>query len=433
MSPPDAERGPGQGPAPTIDTAAKQIDDLEGTARMVDLSTFLNACADQVAEDGQRLHEPWDTFRERLTRAHRWSPGAILAAVRELEGLGFVDPRYAKLDNGYTWTPHTPEPDRVADLDAFLATPLPIAIARDVIPGVTRVGHRTIITAPEGIGKSTFLTQIGLQVAVGIHPFTGEEIGPGRVLYIDCENPREVVHERLTALRAVAGDRFDPDRFRVKVTDRQPLNLVNRATFAEVESWVEFAEPDLIVIGPLYKLTDAGLDDEEDAKALASALDGLAKSAALLIEAHVGHEGPRGRRPIRPIGSSLWLRWPEFGLHLAKNGTLTPWREHRVPAAWPTRLERGEPWPWMPPGGDSSHPLEREGVTECVAAIERLLAADPGEEFSKTRVVDALRSAGVNAGHRTVSEALDTLRQNGAVVHRKGPRRADLYRLAEGS
>jgi hypothetical protein len=418
MSPPDARRGPGQGPAP-IDAATTQFDAEEGTAQV------------EQQDDLRAL-------REVVGFSPDYSSRLILSICRDRSIFGdLADDRLTQLidkarrgllDDGALGAFLNPVPD----LDAFLAAPLPADIARDVIPGVMKVGHRAIVTGREGSGKSTFLTQIGLQVAAGIHPFTGEEIEPRQVLNIDGENPRGIVIERHAPLRAVASDRLDPARYRVKVTDRQPLNLTNRATFAEVESWVESAEPDLIIIGPLYKLTDGGLDDEESAKALASALDGLAASSALLIEAHVGHEGPRGRRPIRPIGSSLWLRWPEFGLHLDKSGALTPWREHRVPAAWPTRLERGEPWPWMPPGVDSA-PLEREGVTECVAAIERLLAAESGEEFSKTRVVDALRSAGVNAGHRTVSEALDTLRQNGAVVHRKGPRRADLYRLAEGS
>jgi hypothetical protein len=418
VSPLDARRGPGQGLAP-IDTAAKQFDAEEGTAQV------------EQQDDLRAL-------REVVGFSPDYSSSLILSICRDQSIFGdLADDRLTQLidkarrgllDDLTFWSIFNPVPD----LDAFLATPLPAHIARDVIPGVMKVGHRVIITGQEGVGKSTFLTQIGLQVAAGVHPFTGEAIEPQQVFDIDGENPLATKRDRLTALRAVAGDRFNPDRYRVKVTDRQPLDLTNRATFAEVESWVDYVKPDLIILGPLYKFTNAGLDDEESAKALASALDGLAKSAALIIEAHVGHEGPRGRRPIRPIGSSLWLRWPEFGLHLAKGGALTPWREHRVPAAWPTRLERGEPWPWMPAGVDGA-PLEREGVSECVAAIERLLAADPGEEFSKTRVVDALRSAGVNAGHRTVSEALDTLRQNGTVVHRKGPRRADLYRLAEGS
>jgi hypothetical protein len=50
------------------------------------------------------------------------------------------------------------------------------------------------------------------------------------------------------------------------------------------------------------------------------------------------------------------MRWPEFGLHLAEDGTLTHWRGMRDGDTRdiPTSLHRGGPWPWSPQNGATS-------------------------------------------------------------------------------
>jgi replicative DNA helicase len=81
------------------------------------------------------------------------------------------------------------------------------------------------------------------------------------------------------------------------------------------------------------------------------------------MEAHAPHAGPMGPRSLRPAGSSLWLRWPEFGYGLrrveheqsAQEGRacrLVPWRGARDARDWPLFLRAGDPatgeWPWKP-------------------------------------------------------------------------------------
>jgi replicative DNA helicase len=72
---------------------------------------------------------------------------------------------------------------------------------------------------------------------------------------------------------------------------------------------------------------------------------------ALILEHHAPH-GPAKDRQMRPFGSSLWLRWPEFGIALRRDPNdktalnVGRWRGDRVKASWPDRLVRGKTWPW---------------------------------------------------------------------------------------
>ena len=47
-----------------------------------------------------------------------------------------------------------------------------------IIPGLLQRGDRMLVTGETGAGKSLLLAQIGVQVAAGIHPFTGAKIEP---------------------------------------------------------------------------------------------------------------------------------------------------------------------------------------------------------------------------------------------------------------
>jgi hypothetical protein len=118
---------------------------------------------------------------------------------------------------------------------------------------------------------------------------------------------------------------------------------------AWLEARIKRAAPDLVIVGPIYKLATGDPISEEVARRVSAVLDRLRVhwGFALLIEAHVPH-GQGGNRPERPYGASMWLRWPEFGLYLSQTGTLSHWREQRDQREWPASLKRGGDWPWMP-------------------------------------------------------------------------------------
>lgn len=236
-----------------------------------------------------------------------------------------------------------------------------------VIPGLLARGDRLILTGEEGFGKSTLLRQLATCTAAGIQPFTGNTIPPMTVLAIDVENPLWIMQKRYTELRQAInahGHNIQPTRFWI---DRRPegINLGEPRDRRWLQKRIIATNPDLIVIGPAYKLHHAGdnTKDETIARTVTGVLDELRGNAALILEHHSGNETPGLTRPIRPFGSSLWRRWPEFGYGIRPAKTppdmtaqeaadrriaeLVSWRGARDEREWPRHLESGGtglPW-----------------------------------------------------------------------------------------
>lgn len=229
-----------------------------------------------------------------------------------------------------------------------------------VIPGLLERGDRLILTGSEGLGKSMLLRQIAIAAASGVHPFTEAQIPQQRVLVVDCENGPTKIKRHMRPLRAV-GARYGSNPNDHLFIEAVPQGL--DVTKPEDERWlvrlVSAVQPDLLVTGPIYRLHEANPNDEEPARKVAKVLDRCraAANCALVTEAHAGHGTgfSRGERPIRPVGSSLWLRWPEFGYGLRAHEPydehrrlveFVPWRGDREERDWPKSLAVGGRWPW---------------------------------------------------------------------------------------
>lgn len=219
-----------------------------------------------------------------------------------------------------------------------------------VIPGLIEHQERVILTAEEGAGKSTLLRQIGITAAAGIHPFTGEACDPIRVLHVDVENSHRQSRRQYRPLRIQAGDNLDPDLLRVEIR-MAGIDLTSHEDRDWLLRTTATVQPDLLLIGPIYKLANGDPTEEKSAKPVAIALDAVreATDCALILEAHVP-KAPSGqkKRPHEPYGWSGWLRWPEIGIYLDKDGKLTHWRGAREERDWPHKIERGGHWPWTP-------------------------------------------------------------------------------------
>lgn len=248
------------------------------------------------------------------------------------------------------------------ELDEYLAIEDP---PEDfVIPKMLALGDRLIITSGEGIGKSELQLQMAVCVACGIHPFFGYQIRRSRSLIVDLENSGRQLRPRLRRFRAIAADRYQGG---LRIVERsEGLNLRDPRDFRWLDAQIEAANPDLVVIGPLYKMFRAkGSEqkhDETAAEEAAYAIDRLRvrHNIAVSIEAH-SPKGDKGDRDdYRPIGASLWLRWPEFGLSMVPDRTHEPgtpigvdlkhWRGARDrDRRWPRRLIQGgsQRWPWL--------------------------------------------------------------------------------------
>ena len=123
---------------------------------------------------------------------------------------------------------------------------------------------------------------------------------------------------------------------------------------------VAVIEPDMVILGPLYRLAPRALNNDDDAAPVLAALNMIrARGACVVLEAHAGHAlGHGGIRDLRPRGSSAFLGWPEFGYGIrvashedAKRKRLVdvvPWRGDRDERDWPEMLQGGGQWPWSP-------------------------------------------------------------------------------------
>lgn len=227
-----------------------------------------------------------------------------------------------------------------------------------LVKGLLERQDRCIVVAPEGHGKSTLLRQFGIMAAQGVHPFLLDRVPPIKVLYIDLENPSRHVARKIREITAQVkrqvGDRFDQHRF--KVWSRPGgLDVVGRRDDRnKMVGTIKRFRPDLVCIGPLYKLAGGDPKDEQVARAVAMILDDVRQrfDSALMIETHAPHKAAGETRAIRPFGASLWLRWPEFGLALIPDAKdhnvyrVGHWRGARDERPWPTKLKRGQVWPW---------------------------------------------------------------------------------------
>lgn len=229
-----------------------------------------------------------------------------------------------------------------------------------VIPGLLERQDRLMLSAAEGVGKSTFLRQIAILSAAGVHPFQFTPITPLNVLVIDAENSERQwrrAARQLTERSQMFGARDPRDHLAVHCVP--VMDITKPHDLGQIHRWIDEARPDVLLLGPLYRMTSGSLNKEEDAKPVLNALDSIReRDVAMLIEVHAGLERDSGgERGLRPRGSSTLLGWPEFGLGIRRDKvqegrtatfSMVRWRGDRDRREWPRRLIHGQQWPWEP-------------------------------------------------------------------------------------
>lgn len=233
-----------------------------------------------------------------------------------------------------------------------------------VIPNVLARGDRLLITGFEGHGKSTLLRQLGVQVAAGVHPWTGLAIEPQKVVIVDCENhPDQVLSswQDLLGLAARHNRPMQPGQLTILEEWDNELDLTSEAGHAWLLERVHAYKPDLMIIGPLYNMSNRDLKDDETVRKIKKVVNearGIC-GTAFIMEHHAPHRGPQDKeRSVRPYGSSTFLKWPDFGYGLRplEEQGVYEWQKTRFPRVrtrhFPTHLRWGKPgtdeWPWVP-------------------------------------------------------------------------------------
>lgn len=236
-----------------------------------------------------------------------------------------------------------------------------------IIPDVLESRDRLMLVASEGTGKSVVLRQWALQAACGVHWFRNERIPTKRALVIDVENSGRQIVRNTLPMYEFARQRFggwkDEDFTIVPVGTT--LDITGRADRLRVEKYLAGHRPDILVIGPLYKLMRMVRQQssyEEQAAAVTEVLDGWRSryGCALLIEHHAA-KASGGHRSLDPLGSSMFLRWPEFVLTLEQDEQQTRYwnvghaRGQREFRSWPARMERTRNgWMWSAANDDDA-------------------------------------------------------------------------------
>lgn len=318
--------------------------------------------------------------------------------------------------------PRDGKPRQAVDVFDLLAEPDPDP-SDHVIPGVLARGERVIVTAAEGAGKSTLLRQMAVQVAAGVHPFTLDDVPARRVLVVDCENSRTHVRAKLRPLALKVSGRLLPGALSVAVVP-EGADVSDPKDAAWLRQEIEAAEPDLVVMGPIYKLISADAEGggELAAAALMSLVDDLRGrlDCAFVLEAHVPHAAPGQKtRPSRPYGSSRWMRWPEFGVFLRCDDGHVGWLDHWRGAReddrqWPRALQRGGAWPWtVPTDVPGQAPEMTEIEQKTLAALREargaVLTADGVTRqlgISKRAAQIALKSLAAGVGRDEIRSAV---------------------------
>lgn len=319
----------------------------------------------------QRMESAWTTGVEKTDLA-----SALTTIRRELEEA-------ERIAADLTLEPPTPMGDFLAveDLRSWL------------IPGLLERMERIVLTGAEGGGKTVLCTQLATCMAGGVHPFTAEPLGQGdrgiRVLVVDCENSPPQSRRRF---RWMVGQ-VDAARHKIGLSpvdwsqqmfiNMRPagIDLLAGNDAAWLEQAIDATAPDLLVLGPLYKLHHENPSDETAARELVWVLDSLRErhGFALLTEAHAGNSNDaNGDRMMRPLGSSLFRRWPEFGFGLRRakddpGGSrasvvdVVSWRGSREERSWPSKLQHSHILPWMPADPDYYATLPRNGAVKELA------------------------------------------------------------------
>lgn len=280
---------------------------------------------------------------------------------RDVLRSGLVDLEDTSANPGDTW-------ERVRDGLTREASPTVSAVtladvlaipddADWVIDGLMERKDRLILTGHEGLGKTTMVRQLLVLPAAGLHPFTFTPVEPVTALVVDAENTGKqwMRATRWMADRAREVGAADPTtRIHLWLSGR--MNILDASQLGGIHRLIDRHKPDVVFIGPLYRLALHMNTDEQIAPVIA-ALDSIRdRGVALVIEAHAGHAvGVNGVRDVRPRGSSALLGWPEFGYGIRKEqeGELyefVAWRGAREARDWPVRLRRGGQgsFPWHP-------------------------------------------------------------------------------------
>jgi len=228
-----------------------------------------------------------------------------------------------------------------------------------IIPNLLERGERVMVVAAEGVGKTMLARQVALCSSAGIHPFTFEKMPPICTLTVDLENPQRIIRRTSSDIaRKALHYGFTSNLNAHLLIKPDGMDLMGSTDRQILEDAIELTKPDLVLLGPIYKsFVDPGnRTSEAVAIEIAKYFDSLREwfQCALWLEHHAPLGTSMSTRDLRPFGSAVWSRWPEFGLSLTPDPTAVEgyvydvrhFRGARDRRQFPVKMTRGLTFPF---------------------------------------------------------------------------------------
>ena len=219
--------------------------------------------------------------------------------------------------------------------------------------------ERVIVVAAEGVGKTMLARQVAILSGCGVHPFTYQRMRQIRTLTVDLENPERIIRRTSREIYSAAFARgYTKNPTAELLIKPSGFDLMKPEDREILERAIEDSKPELLVLGPLYKafVDPGGRTAEAVAVEVAKYLDYIRDSyqCALWLEHHAPLGESMTNRQLRPFGSAVWSRWPEFGIALtpdissgvAYTYDVKHFRGARDERPWPTKIKRGRLFPF---------------------------------------------------------------------------------------
>lgn len=284
-----------------------------------------------------------------------------------------------------------------------------------LVEGLVVAEALNMCVAREKTGKSLLALGASLAMARGSSTYAGLHIQPGRVAYIDAENGVSETHRRIRRLSEMP---VPPDHFTYLEQGSLRFQLDQPDALGVLEDVIDSYQPDLIVFDSFRSLWSG---DENRPREVAAVLDPLREFlrghglAGLLLH-HANASGDtRGTTAIQASAENITRltrtkagersllqlpsRFGEVLTHPAKFHIVSRDDSPMGPLDLVPTTDR--------PATSDAPPPQRDWAM----AVEQLLV--DGQARSGRRIASDL---GVNATHRGVRTALDTLAEAGTIV-----------------
>lgn len=329
----------------------------------LDLVRFIPSGDDLIPlEPEEHPDDENDDYEEEVRGVPRIDSEGTLGKLRELLADETTSPALLLTKASFLITSQTTSmpgsQGKLVDWDEFVAE-TDVDVYDWLIPGLLERRERVIVVAAEGVGKTMLARQVAITTACGVQPFSFQRMPPITTLTVDLENPERIIRRSSRAIMNASkslGFCLKPRANLVIKPDG--LNLLDASDRFLLESYMEQVKPDLLVMGPLYKafLDPGNKTSEAVAIDVVKYLDSLRVyfDCAMWLEHHAPLGESQSSRNLRPFGSAVWSRWPEFGLALQPDPTsvgeyvydVKHFRGERDERYWPVKMRRGKSGKW---------------------------------------------------------------------------------------